>query len=246
MKVQLFEFSIFIMILIAVLGCTKEQDVNPPIWKPDFVVIDTTSVNYSFSGKISKVVYASLFGSYLPNYKIDLNQDSIADIEFSCSVYNHTVYNEWTASVNTLNKDVEIDIEKDTVLLAKYSKNYYDYSSKDSVPRFYEENYIKTKNYPSNVSITTKIVNYPVVHSLGDTINAHNTWNSGYFILKYDDHSDYLGTNIQNGIWRDIDRKFIGIRFLDKDSMYYYGWIELGVTDYRITLLNFGFNNLSK
>ena len=242
MRTQLIEFSIFIMTMITVIGCGKEHDVNPPILRPEYLVIDTSSINYYSVNKINKVVYASLFGSNLTDYKINLNNDSIDDIEFSCSVYHHTVYDEWSASINILNKNVGIDIEQDTVLYASYSQKYYNSWTKDSITNYYKENYSKTKQYPSNVSITKKIENYPLVHSIGDTLNKHNNWKSGCYTLEFDDHSSGIQTNIQTGIWRNIDRKFIGVRLSEKDNVYY-GWIELGVTGYRITLYRYGLNN---
>lgn len=231
------------MTFTSLISCVKEHDISPkehdisPKLRPEHLLIDT-SLNYSFSGKIDKTVYASLWGSSLTDYKIDLNNDSMDDIKFLCSVYHHTIYDQWTASISTLNNNVEIDIVQQSVSYAKYFKRYYDSSTNDSLTVYYEENYSKTTQYPSNLSITTKIEDYPVIHSLGDTLNAHCNWNSGTYVLKYDDHSWGVQTNIQTGIWRDIDRKFIGIRFSEKDYMYY-GWIALGVKGYYITLYKY-------
>ena len=233
MKAQLFVFALSGMFIIMQSGCKSDDNTGITA---DHLVIDTTSLYNIFTARIDKVVYASLWGSFLTDYKIDLNNDSIDDIEFSCSVYHHTVYDEWNAGVKTLNDKVVLDIEQDTIWIASYSIAYFNPSNNDSIRITYNENYSTAKQYPSNLTITSQIVDYPVIHSVGDSLNPFCNWKSGVFVLEYDDHHQgEIQNNIQTGIWRGIENKFIGVRFVEK-SISYYGWIELSADDYRITL----------
>jgi len=233
MKNQLFVFVIFSVFIFMQSGC--EPDDNTEVATGQ-MVIDTLTENYVFNTRIDKVVYASLWGSSLTDYKIDLNNDLVDDIEFSCSVYHHMVYDEWNAEVKTLNDSVSVDIEQDTVFIATYSIAYFNPSDTDSIRITYNENYSFSKQYPSNLIITWHIEEYPVIHSVGDSLNTLCNWKSGRFVLEYDDHHQgEIQNKIQTGIWRGIVNKFIGVRFVEK-SVPYYGWIELSADDYRITL----------
>ncbi|MGE5394410.1 MAG: hypothetical protein ACM3P1_06665 [Candidatus Saccharibacteria bacterium] len=243
MKTQLFVLLLFIMALITLTGCEKDHDDSLPLLPVESVSINPSYENYSFSGEIDKVVYASLFGSILPGYKINLNNDSIDDIEFSCSVYRSINFEQWNASVKTLHENVKIDVQQDTLLFANYYIKHYNPSTKDSITVSYRENYDKTKQYPLNLSITKVIVGYPFVHSAGDILNEHKNWGSGNYSLEYYDNSSGVKTNIHGGGWRNIDRKYIGVRLSDKDALFY-GWIELGVADFRITLYKYALQEI--
>jgi hypothetical protein len=222
------------ILLFTIFSCEKQKDDRIP---PDYLVIDTSSTDYTYKAVVGKEVYASLWGSNLMDYTIDLNNDGTDDIQFSCSVYHHTVYDEWNAIVKTLNENVALDVEKDTILFANYSIEYITPSGFISI--IYNENYIPSKPYPSNLTVDTHIYDFPVVHSISDSLNQFCNWKSGTFVLEYDDHhSGEIQNNIQTGTWRSIDHKFIGIRFSEK-SIPYYGWIELGVNDYHITLYKY-------
>jgi hypothetical protein len=218
------------------ISCEKEKDSSILL---DYLVIDTSSVDYTYKKVIGKDVYASLWGSSLPDYTIDLNNDGTDDIQFSCSVYHHTVYDEWYAGIDALNDSVAIAIESHPVLYASYSQTYFNPSSNDSITIYYKENYNEAKQYPSNLTIKTQTETNPLIHSLGDTLNENCSWKSGGIFLEYDDHhGGQIQNNIQTGTWRSIDHKYIGIRFSEK-SIPYYGWIELGVSNYHITLYKY-------
>ena len=107
---------------------------------------------------------------------------------------------------------------------------------------YYNENYNPAKQYPSNLTTVNKIYKFPVVCSVGDTLNEFCNWQSGAFGLISDDHNQgQIQNNILLGTWRNIDDKFIGIRFIE-NSVVHYGWIELGVMDYTITLYKYALN----
>jgi len=233
MKSRLLIFVLFSIFIFIQFGCETESHSD---LSAGHLVIDTSSENYISITRIDKEVYASLWGSSLPEYKIDLNNDSIDDVEFLCSVYHHTVYDEWLAAVKSLNDNVTIDVEQDTVLIANYSIAYFNPSTNDSIRITYNENYNISKQYPSNLAIISQVNDYPVIHSIGDSLNLFCNWKSGGFVLEQDDHHQgEIQNNIQTGIWRGLENKFIGVRFVEK-SIPYYGWIELSVADYRITL----------
>lgn len=232
MKRQLI-VSILLLILIS---CKNELIVDDKT--SDYLIIDTSSVNLTCKNNIDKVVYASLFGSYLPNLSIDLNNDSIDDLQFSCSVYHHTIYDEWYASVKTLNDWVEIDMEQHTDLFANYFIKFYSSSANDSITLSYKENFNENKMYPSNLKIDTTINFYPVIHSFGDTISEQCNWKNGSYILKHDNHSTGVMTNVAIGTWREIDKKFIGVRIKENEKLHY-AWIELSVSGYGISLYKY-------
>jgi hypothetical protein len=224
---------IVIVIVSMTIGCVNETEYPTPV---DYLIIDTLSTSGSFQTVINRTVYASLFGSYLTDLKLDLNNDGTDDIQFSCSVYHHTVYDEWSASVSTLNENVAMDIQPLTVSYARYFNKYFNSSTNDSIKIDYYENYYASRQYPSNVTIVTKTEEYPAIHSAGDTLNANCTWKSGGYMLKWDDHSiREAHYNIVSGTWRSVYKKYIGIRFSEK-SEYVYGWIELSVEGYNITM----------
>jgi hypothetical protein len=235
MKTKLFIVALSAVFIFLQTACeTESKDVKTA----DELVIDT-SVSYTFSERIDTVVYASLWGSILTDYKIDLNNDLTDDIEFSCNVYHHLVYDEWYAGVRTLNETVTLDVEQDTNLIANYSLVYINPSTSDSITFIYNENYDPLKQYPSNLTINSLIETYPVIHSAGDSLNPFCNWKSGAFVLEFDDHMQgEIRNDIKTGIWRNTDKKFVGVRFLE-NSISYYGWIELGVRDYHITLYKY-------
>jgi len=236
MKTPVFLFIISCFFLFMQVSCEPESDVNEP---PDYLIIDTASSVYTFRNNIDQVVYASLWGSYLTDYSIDLNNDSISDIQFSCSVYHHTVYDEWYSGVGVLNENIALDIDQDTVQYASYSQKYFISSTVDSGTIYFKENYNSSKQYPAIVIITDEIEKFPAIHSIGDTLSELCNFRSGGAMLEYADHSwGGVQNNLQSGAWRGIDHKFIGIRLMEK-SIPYYGWIELGVNDFHITLYKY-------
>jgi len=238
MKAQISLLIIFCIYLFMQISCEPESNIVKPT---DYFRIDTSSTNYTFKKNIDKVVYASLWGSNLTDYKVDLNGDSIGDIQFSCSVYHHTVYDEWYSGIDILNENVAVDIDQDTVQYASYSQKYF-ISSTDSGTIYYKENYNSSKQYPSNVKITNEIEKFPAIHSHGDTLSELCNFRSGSAMFEYADHSwGGVHNNLQSGAWRGNDHKFIGIRYLEK-SIPYYGWIEIGVNDFHISLYKYAMN----
>jgi hypothetical protein len=232
MKTIISVFIITSIFLFMLISCEPESNVVDP---PDYLIIDTSSTNYSFRENIDKVVYASLWGSNLMEYKVDLNHDSIDDIQFSCSVYHHTVSDEWYSGINILNENITLDIDQDTAQYASYYEKY-PIPSSDSGTIYFKENYNSSKLYPSNVKITDEIEKFPVIHSIGDTLSDLCNWKTGGVMLEYADHSwGAVHNNLQSGAWRGIDHKYIGIRFSDK-AISYYGWVEIGVNDFHISL----------
>lgn len=224
--------------LILLFSCSNETDeiIQDQLTETiEYLIIDSTMITYTFTDNLNTVVYSSLFGSIQPNLKIDINGDDIDDIEFLCDHYYHTVYDEKWASLKTLNDSIRVDTETHTTFIANYFKKIPSMSENDSIIRYYRENYNSTNEYPDNLKIDTLKRLYPVVYSYADTIRNQSNWKTGDFLLKSDDNSWGVATNVKMGIWRDINRKFIGLRFLDKDQDYY-GWIELSIKDYKITL----------
>lgn len=240
MKSSIIICILFGLFVFALLSCEKEKADRIP---SDHLVVDTSSTDYTYKKIIGKDVYASLWGSSLMDYTIDLNNDGTDDIQFLCSVYHHTVYDEWYAGIDALNDCVEISTESNPVLYASYSIKYFNPSTNDSITIYYNENYNDAKQYPSNLTIKTQTEINPVIHSIGDTLNEKCSWKSGGISLESDDHQQgQIQNNIQTGTWRGIDHKFIGIRFSEK-SIPYYGWIELGVSNYHITLYKYAVRN---
>jgi len=228
--------SIIFFVISSCSDETEEIIEKEPTPVIDYLIIDTTKLGYTFKKDLKTVVvYDPVFNGNHP-INIDINGDSIDDIKFSSSYLNSGAREESLASIKTLNDSISIDTEQYTTLIANYSKKIPDSSNeKDSIIRYYKENYNDASVYPANLRIDTLYSLYPVIYSLADTIKNQQNWSSGDFILKSGDNSWYVATNVKMGIWRDINRKFIGLRFLDKDQ-YYFGWIELSIKGYEITL----------
>jgi hypothetical protein len=238
MKTQLFSISVSVMILLMLFGCSKDKETDQ---KTDYLLINTTG-DYTFAGNLDTSIYVSSFSPYDRSIKIDLNNDMTDDIEFYCSVYLHTVYREWSAAVRTLNSNVSLYVEADTSTIASFSIPLAIPPGDDTIIIYYNENYNPAKQYPSNLTTVNKIYKFPVVCSVGDTLNEFCNWQSGAFGLISDDHNQgQIQNNILLGTWRNIDDKFIGIRFIE-NSVVHYGWIELGVMDYTITLYKYALN----
>lgn len=226
----LVRFLALILILIDLVGCSKE--IND-FWDYEYLVIDTT---YSDLRRIDKVVHASLMTSTLNDYKIDLDRDSIYDLEFSARVLHTTTGMYWSSHIRTLNDGTEIDVLSIPELFANYSISFFNTSTNDSVTIGYYQNYSASKTYPLNLKIDTVIEYYPKIHSIGDTLNQLGNWKSGSFILEYNSTEEgWTMRTIQKGMWEAISNKYIGIRLL-KGKNQYYGWVELSVRDYAISL----------
>jgi hypothetical protein len=232
MKVFIKDFIILIISAALMAGCKKE---NTDFINDDTFVIDTLSYTGDFIS-IEKVVSVSLMTATLKNYKIDLNADSIFDVELSADVWHPIWGFFWNSSIKTLSDSLEIDIITKTELYANYSNSYFNSSTNETITINYYENYNSNKTYPSNLKIDTTFGYYPEIHSQGDTLNQSNNWKSGSFILEYDSNAEgFTMSSVHNGIWEGINNKFIGIRFSKGDKQYY-GWIELSVNSYEISL----------
>jgi hypothetical protein len=174
--------------------------------------------------------------STLNDYKIDINGDSIYDLEFSASVWHTIPGMYWSSSIRTLNDSIEIDVLSKPELFANYSIRYFNSSTNDSITISYYENYSASKIYPLNLKIDTLIEVYPKIHSIGDTLNQLGNWKSGSFILEYNSSEEgWTMRTIHEGIWEGINNKYIGIRF-SKGTRHYYGWVELSVNNYELSL----------
>jgi len=242
MKLQINHLSIGILFFLVLAGCNK-NDENPDNdgdedSMPDYLIIDTLSTLNTDITEINQVIYCDYFHQS-SEYQIDLNNDNIDDIEFSCSVYAHTVYDEWNIGVRTLHEYVALDVNSQPILLAKYF-NYYISTSGDSVRFDYYENYNKDKVYPLNLKIDSLIETCPTILSLNDTLDKNCNWKSGSFGLLSDNKtSGYNSTNVHSGKWGNISHKFIGVKFMEKAEPYY-GWIELSENGYNISLHKYG------
>lgn len=238
LKTQLVIISLSAILVCLQFGCSKEKEITQT---KDYQLINTDG-NYAFTGNPDTSIYVSSSGPYDGSIKIDLNNDKTDDIEFYCSLYKHMVYNEWLAAVRTLHPDVSIHVAVDTVDIASFSIPVAIPPGDDSVTIYYNENYNPAKLYPTNLTIDKQKHTYPVVCSLGDTLNESCNWQSGAFGLISDNHDQgQIQNNILLGNWRNIDNKFIAVRFVE-NTVVYYGWIELGVMNYTITLYKYALN----
>ena len=238
MQTQLFIISVSTIIILMLSGCSKDKETTQ---KKDYLIINTTG-DYTFAGNLDTSIYVSSSGPYASSIKIDLNNDLTDDIEFYCSVYQHTVYNEWIAAVRTLNTNVSLNVEVDTVAIASFSIPLAIPPGDDSITIYYNENYNPAKSYPANLTIDKQIHIYPVVCSVGDTLDEFCNWQTGTYGLISDNHDQgQIQNNILLGNWRNIGDKFIAIRFIE-NSVVHYGWIEVGVMNYTITLHKYALN----
>jgi len=244
MKVKSSKLLVCWLLFLAISSCNKDDSLDKEtIIQREYLIIDSTSTLHSNIEEINKVVSVDLFVQTMPEYQLDLNNDSINDIEFVCSVFSRKNFDQWGASIKTLNDKITINIDSpQTVLLADYFYNI-ETSPGHYFTIAYFENYQPTKQYPSNLEIDTIFVNNPTIHFNGDTLSEKCNCKSGLFTLASDNRmtGGYIN-NISLGKWIKIDSKFIGVRF-SENSKPYYGWIELSVNGYEISLHRFGLQN---
>jgi len=92
---------------------------------------------------------------------------------------------------------------------------------------------IKTLNESSFVLLDST---YPKILFNGDTIQLDGNWASGEFILLKASQGCCPPTSnyyVQEGVWKDVDKKNIGICFKDNSSVKY-GWIKIGIHSCQI------------
>jgi hypothetical protein len=226
---------LFIVMLFVLLACEKDRNQDIDISEfPDQLIIGSSSSSSNVR-EINKVVSASLMTQTLGHYNIDIDGDSIEDLEFSASASSYHFGDFWSSGIKTLVPGIEIDVVSKTELYAKYSITTYT-TSNDSITIYYSEIYNENKAYPSNLKIDTIIQYYPSVNSIGDTLNQSNNWKSGSFYFMQASSSDGIfNTSTRNGIWENKYNKFVGIRY-SKANRQYYGWIEISVNGFAISL----------
>lgn len=230
-------FKILVLVSYSLVSCeTNSEDFFVPISQTpprtetlNDLVVDTLSTSYAIDEKSNVRVFVSLFGNDLHYSEFDINNDSIADIGFFCSLTRGPIgiYSYGNSGISTLNENTQIDVINTIYPVANYSETYINPSTGQPVTIHQQMNYNENMSYPADLKIDTILSECPVVHSLGDTLSQANNWKSGSFEFIYD-HSqqDYWHINIQTGIWRNIDHKFIGIRY-SEGRHHYYGWFEI-------------------
>lgn len=230
---------LFPIILFFSASCSNETDeiiekeLPPPI---DYLIIDTVSTEYNFEENVNTIVKVALFEQRTDAHYLDINNDSIFDIEISCNYVEATFYESWSARILTLNDSTMIDVISFTDSIANYTLTHFDSDQNDSITITYTENYNHKKEYPLNMEIKTATNYYPKIHVVGDTLDIFNNWQKGSFILNYKfTAGGWSVTRRNKGIWSGIGNKMIGIKFLDNDQLYY-GWIELSVNNYTISI----------
>lgn len=248
MKTYLKIFLLLIIGLSVLFSCEKEntKEISNEIGNEEhpislkYLVINAPSYG-SYFANINKVLSVNLMTTTLRNHKIDINNDSIYDLEFSTDVWHHTMRYIWSSTVKTLNNDTKISLATKEELFAHYFSIYINPSDSDSIKISYVENYNSKNTYPSNLRIDTLKGVYPKIYSQGDTLLQNANWNSGNFILEYSEQEESTTkSNFKRGIWYGINNKFIGIQFSKADKQYL-GWIEISVNNFRISLKRYYF-----
>lgn len=234
---RLTKLVVFIFFSFSILSCAKEYEVNrvpdkartpTPLTSNNYLIIDTLASKTVKIENNNTSVFFSMFGNDRRYYEFDINNDTIADIAFSCDLTRGPIgiYSFGGSYIGALNKNTEIDIKRTKFPLANYSITFLDYSQRP-VTIHYRENYTQGKDYPTDLKIDTISSVNPKIHSIGDTLSQSGTWSSGSFTLVYDKiQQDYWMESIHTGIWSGVDKKFIGIRYTEGRRQFY-GWIEI-------------------
>lgn len=234
---QFYYLLICLVSSFTIISCAKEYEVwnpsvtNRPSTTPTFnnyLIIDTLATDKFKITSSNARVFFSMFGSDCLYYEFDINNDKVADIALSCSLTRGPIgiFSYGGSSIGTLNKNTEIDIKRTKYPIANYSNTYLDYAQRP-VTIHYRENYENGFNYPANLKVDTITAIDPKIHSVGDTLGYSGLWSSGCFGLVYDKiQQDYWMESIHTGIWRQVYKKFIGVRYTDGRRMFY-GWIEI-------------------
>jgi len=234
---RFFQFLVCIFFSFTIGSCLEEYEVNTtsgdvrPLTTPvstNYLVIDTIETTDVKIEENNVRVFFSMWNNDLRYFEFDINNDKVADIAFSCNLTRGPIgmYSYGGSSICALNKNTEIDIKRTKYALANYSFTFLNYSQRP-VTIHNRENYVHGKDYPADLKVDTITATNPKIHSLGDTLDQSGTWSSGAFALVYDKiQQDYWMESIHTGIWRGVDRKFIGLRYTEGRRRYY-GWIEL-------------------
>jgi len=234
---RFFQFLVYIFFSFTIGSCVEEYEVNrtsddrrPSITNSsnNCLLIDTLATK-AIRIKSSNVrVFFSMWNNDRRYYEFDINNDTVADIAFSCNLTRGPVgmYSYGGSSICALNKNTEIDVERIKYAIANYSETFLDYAQKP-VTIHYRKNYTQGIDYPADLKVDTITAVNPKIHSVGDTLGQSGTWSSGSFGMVYDKiQQDYWMESIHTGIWRGVDKKFVGIRYTEGRHRYY-GWIEL-------------------
>lgn len=231
------QFLVLIFFSFTVGSCMEEYEVNrtskdvrpfSASESNNYLVIDTLETKAIRIKNSNVRVFFSMWNNDRRYYEFDINNDTIADIAFSCNLTRGPIgmYSYGGSSIGALNKNTEIDIKRTKYPMANYSETFLDYSQRP-VTIHYRKNYIEGTDYPADLKVDTITAINPKIHSLGDTLDQSGTWSSGAFAMVYDKiQQDYWMESIHTGIWRGVDRKFIGLRYTEGRCRYY-GWIEL-------------------
>jgi len=127
------------------------------------------------------------------------------------------------------NVERNIDINNDGVFDFKFISEY-----SKSPAHVRASNRIIALNNSQIVSVSSSS---DIVDTLvQDTrIDANSKWGVNDCLLSYSFYEDYQ-PDIVNGLWKKAKNKFIGVRVVTDDNIFY-GWIKVEMTNYNITII---------
>ena len=236
-KKRFFQFLVCIFFSFTIGSCIEEYEVNTTSGdvrtlttsvSNNYLIIDTIGTKDVKIKESNVRVFFSMWKNDLRYCEFDINNDKVTDIAFGCELTRGPIgmYSCGGSNICTLNKNTEINIISTKYPIANYSETFLDYAQR-LVTIHYRKNYIQGIDYPTDLKVDTITAINPKIRSFGDTLDQSGTWLSGSYALVYDKiQQDYWMESIHTGIWRGVDRKFIGIRYTEGRRRYY-GWMEL-------------------
>jgi hypothetical protein len=222
-------FKAILLLVIVIFGCKKQEEI---IVLDNYVLIDTLSKNYDFDIEVNREIFDEYYSNDTTQntYYLDINNDGIKDLKIKeSSSASSGGLSQSSRTIETLNSNISFAITEKVDTFCTYTIDYGSYKI------FYSANYESDHVYNSSLSLKIESNFYPCILFDNDTIDEGLNWTQGSYYLSYANSSNAgaPGSNryvssIYKGIWRNIDRKYIGLKFSDQDDTYM-GWLRLGV-----------------
>lgn len=212
-------------------NCTKE---NCEPYEQNEIQIDTSfSIGNSADNMIittldTFLVIKAEWHEY-EEFIIDINNDGQNDFKLISNHPSSPAGIDYQESwLKILNSSIEVSSEMiiDTIYKCNLNDTINEYALFNKNSGYFCEDVI-TKH-------KTDSIIYPVVYNSGDTISDNELWVQDELVFSYYNRNCcfWKPTYINQGIWNDINIKYILFRF-KHDGGNSYGWIKLNIEDFK-------------
>jgi hypothetical protein len=238
----------FILILIVLVYSCKKEDTTElsnesSFSSLEFIIIDTLSGNYDFSG--SNFNISNDKAQWKKRIEIDIDNNGLYDIAFLSEIDNSPGglnYSSIKLFLENSNISVVTSIKIDST--CSYYKTYTNNNEMYTV--HYNTMYDASNENDSLFTMRVHRVSCPKIYSYGDSIMLVETYKDSTILINYYNKTrpimgDYVN-NYHYGIV-DAQNKFIGLRFVLNDETYL-GWIYLSISGSYIKTYSYTFKRV--